>query len=363
MNKNWIRRLCAATAVVMMALNSACAEEIPQLLEPVGVKLATAKAYVGSTSTLSAFSASIIPYTEDVCFEVSGVIDEIYATVGQTVKAGDPLLSLNQKDKIEQRETLAEEISSLETNLFYNDAIAKIDLDILHLELERLGAQLPLDDRTIELKKLEIEEFELNARLQRDLAQMNIDRLRNELNALDADLSRAVITAPFDGRVMFVASLQPGTRVNAFQPLIYLADDSQLFIESDFISESSLKSAYDLYALVDGKRLEVEPLSEDATEVMKKSLAGEKLTSRFSVVSDAELSAGQFATICMVTGYVEEALLIPTNALYATSSEKYVYVVENGVRIHRNVKTGHRNARETEILEGLEEGESVYVPD
>ena len=64
-------------------------------------------------------------------------------------------------------------------------------------------------------------------------------------------------------------------------------------------------------------------------------------------------------TVDHTTGTVE----IPSNAVYSNGINRYVYVIENGQRIHRDVKTGKTNLSETEILEGLEEGEHVYVKD
>lgn len=363
MKKKWIRRLCSAAAAGALLLSSAWAEEIPELLEPVGVKLATATVCTGSLSTLSTRSGSVVPYVEDMSFAIGGRIGEINAVVGQTVKAGDVLLTLDRESESERAESLSDEIAALKANLYYDEAIAQVDMDILELELEQLGAQLPRDERAIELKKLEMEEFDLNRRLESDLVRMELQQLEDQLAELESEASKSMLVAPFDGRVMFIAELHPGKNVAAYESLIYLADDSQLFIESDYISESTLRSVHDLYALVDGERVNLEPIAMDATDFISKALTGEKMVSRFQITSEAELSAGQYASVCIVTGYVEEALLIPSNALFFTTSGKYVYVVEDGVRIHRDVKTGSRNPRQTQILEGLEEGESVYVPD
>lgn len=362
MKKLWIRRLCAAAAAALM-LTTAWAEEVPELREPAGVKLSSAKAYIGDMEKITVYNGSVIPYVEALDFEVDGAIGEVHVVVGQQVKAGDVLLTLDQEAEEKRCETLTEEIAALETEITYIKALAQIDREILNLEMERLDAQLPRDARAVALKQLEIEEFELNARKEEELAQLEMRFLCEELDGLQDKISKAAVIAPFDGRVMFVKELHPGSRVSAYAPLIYMADDTRLMVESEYISETSLGRANDLYALVGGEHVALTPQPLDSAEILAKAVSGEELTTRFDIASDAAVSAGQYAAVCFVGSRVEDALLVPYNAVYINTGGRYVYVVEDGVRSRRDVKVGQNNGYQMQILEGLEEGENVYVPD
>ena len=77
----------------------------------------------------------------------------------------------------------------------------------------------------------------------------------------------------------------------------------------------------------------------------------------------AQIEAGQYAAICIWNDYVPDALLVPSGAVLKKADGKYVYVDQNGSRVERMVKTGKSTDGLVQILEGLEEGEVVYVKD
>jgi len=363
MNKKWLRRTAAALCASAMLL-TACAEEAPALLEPAGVTLATAEAYIGDIWKVTAYDGAVTPRVESAGFSMDGEIDQVCVVVGQQVKQGDVLMTLNQEWQTERRAELEDEIAALEIEMGYDAALAQIDLRILELELEQLGSRLPRDEQAIALKKLDIEEFELSIELQTELSRLEMKRMRSELAQLEADASQSVLTAPCDGTVMFLADVRRGDYVSAYSQLVYIADDSSLTIESTYISESYLKNAGEMYALVGSERVEIKAVPVDQAEYVSLTLAGEAVPSRFEILSEnADISAGQYAAVCLVSGLREDVLLIPSNALYVGGGKRYVYVVEDGQRIHREVKTGQTNGLETQILEGLEEGERVYVQD
>lgn len=361
MKKKWICCLCAA--MYALAIGPAWAEEAPQLREPAGLTLSSATVSVEDMLTVSVYEGEVVAHMEALDFETDGKIGEVKAVVGQLVKAGDVLLTLDREAELKRCESLRKDIEARETDLRYDEALAEIDLDILNLELERLGSQLPRDEKAVTLKQLEIESFQLNAELEKELALLELDRLRAELKALEDESAKAQMIAPFDGRVMFIQELYSGTRVSAYEPLVYLADDSRVHLEVEYISETNLSRAFGMYALVDGERVEIEAQPADTAEILAKAVSGEALTTKFDVTSGQTLSPGAYAAVCVESGYVEDALVIPANALFAGAGGKYVYVVENGVRVRRDVKTAAVNVRHVQVLEGLEEGEEVYVPD
>ena len=59
-------------------------------------------------------------------------------------------------------------------------------------------------------------------------------------------------------------------------------------------------------------------------------------------------------------GYIKS---LSKRVFYDVYGNPYVYVDEDGARVRRLVKIGKVTAGVTQILEGLEEGEVVYVKD
>ena len=54
-------------------------------------------------------------------------------------------------------------------------------------------------------------------------------------------------------------------------------------------------------------------------------------------------------------------LTVPVNALYRDETGQYVYRMEDGKRVRCEVEVGMTSDVKAEILEGLQEGDEVYV--
>ena len=63
----------------------------------------------------------------------------------------------------------------------------------------------------------------------------------------------------------------------------------------------------------------------------------------------------------MVKNYHPHVLSIPAGAVYQDSNGSYVYLMEDDVRVRRDVITGYTDNVYVEIAEGLQEGDRVYV--
>ena len=115
--------------------------------------------------------------------------------------------------------------------------------------------------------------------------------------------------------------------------------------------------------MIGAKRYTLTSIPMDTTEYLSKVLAGETMYSQFNIdTPDDNITPGLYAALCLENEKISDALLIPANALYSDETGgRYVYVIQNGERIRRNVKIGRRTDWLAQILEGLEEGEMVYV--
>lgn len=359
---NGIRFLTVCFLLLALAMPSVCAEEIPELLEPVGVKMDTAEAYIGEISRIEVFDGNVAPYVEGLYFSTEGIVDEVHVVIGQEVRKGDVLVTMDQEAQQEQIDSLENEIGELREMASFEEQLADIDRDILKVELQALMDSRERDENAVQLKKLEMEEFELNRQLEVDMRNLEIRRLEGELALIHEQMGEKVLTAPFDGRVMLLTDIGKSSHVGAYAPVLYLADESRLTIETQLISQHTIGNASALYALIGADRYEIEQIRMDEQEYMSKVLAGETIMSEFSVVDmDEDVTAGMYAAVCAEMDYVADALLIPGNALYSDASGDYVYLMEDGVRVRRDVKTGVETEWLVQILEGIEEGDVVYV--
>jgi membrane fusion protein (multidrug efflux system) len=75
---------------------------------------------------------------------------------------------------------------------------------------------------------------------------------------------------------------------------------------------------------------------------------------------DAALKPGMFLNVRLSRGE-QDALMIPEAALMPEQSRQFLFVVEDGRAIRREVRIGRREPGRVEIVAGLKSGERVVV--
>jgi multidrug efflux pump subunit AcrA (membrane-fusion protein) len=126
-------------AIIMLAGCTADIAAAPELLEPVGVKIDTTKAYIGTIYDIKVFEGTVLPKIEELYFVSDGLIGEVKAFIGSQVKKGDVLARLD--------------VDSYKTQL---DALkSSLDFDITNNELKEVQAQCDIEIAEVELRQLQ----------------------------------------------------------------------------------------------------------------------------------------------------------------------------------------------------------------
>lgn len=353
--------------LLAMAMLAGCGQQqqpLPQLQEPVGVQPDTAAAYIGEIYNIAYVNSAVVPYVEELFFETDGTIGAIHCYPGMEVKEGDALIELDQSGLEERVKQLEEELEHTQHDGAYADALAQADIQLLQLELAQLQEQAA-SDQEIALKKNEIAQKQASLRQTQALRELDMEAKQEDLEKLRRSMGNHIIYASFSGRVIWGGTVQEGSRIAAYKPVLFLADDTKLHLSGDYIARTQINSADMVYALIGGAQYEIEMRPMDQEEYVSSLLAGETLRTQFDIIGPEALlnsvEAGQYAAICICTDYVENALLIPGDALMKDATGSYVYVDENGTRVRRMVKVGKSTQSLVQILDGLEEGDVVYV--
>lgn len=365
-----LKRWGLTALLLAAAILSGCTEQeaaiVPELMEPVGVQSDMAVAYIGDIYDIEYYDASVKPYVQELYFEVSGTVSEMNVYPGMPVREGEAIIELDQTSLEDQAERMNEELAYAQRDNAYTDAQAELDIEMLELELRHLMEE-GAGEQAIALKENEIEQKRAALRQTQDMRQPDIEKKKAELEKIEEQLNKNVMRAPFDGRIIYGDMLSNGSWVTAYDPIGFIADDSRVEIVCEYISESVINSADRLYAHIGGQQYEIEPVPFDQEEYISAMLSGVTLTSNFSIINPEEspelIEAGQYAAVCVIRQYIEGALLVPSGAVLRDASGRYVYVDEDGTRVRRAVKIGKTTDGLTQITEGLEEGEIVYVKD
>lgn len=361
------RKCLGVLALACCLLLSGCAQqaaeqEVPVLLEPAGVELDYAQAQMMDLCTIITYSSAVVPYVEEMHFTVDGTVEDVLVTLGSSVKKGDTLITLNQETLLEEEAERIAELSYTRSIYANDEQMQQIDLQIASLQLEEMknsGA----DAASIASAQADIDMAELKMRQEQEQHALELAKLEEKLAKLQEKIGQNELVAPFDGIIVAMDDLRAEYSVTAYDTVIQIADESRLQLSGDFISETYVRGAHEIYALIGDRKYALEAVAVDMTEYLTTIFAGGTLHTRFDFVGEHDdVSCGDYAAICVVTGYVENALAVPCNALYSDSAGRYVYrLAEDGTRVRVNVHTGLSNSLYIQITEGLEEGDSVYV--
>jgi RND family efflux transporter MFP subunit len=269
--------------------------------------------------------------------ESAGKVARILVEEGQTVQAGQLLAELDTRSiRMQLRQAEAGQAAA-EANL------------------ANLTRNMAVSDQQYEQVKLGFDA----AKAQLDQARAGADLARHYLDTSQLKAPWAGVVASRHAEVgdvinpMMAGYGQPGG-------ILTLIDDSRIKVAVDV-------SASDVVRLRRGQ-----PAVLRAADVGSRDFPGtvsvvnttaDALGKKFHVEVRIEnpgsvLRPGTFGTVLFEARSRENALAVPAAAVL---EDKYVFVVENGKAVRREVSLGLKSAAGFEILSGLREGESVVV--
>lgn len=335
--------------------------EAPKLLEPVAVKMDVAKVQRGDLYKVATYNGEVVPYVEELHFSVDGYLEEISVMMGDTVEKGEVLATLSEEKIREQIETLNEEIEDLVKQGEYSDRLAAADIEIAKEELAILQ-EAEASEQECKVKELEVQKLELKLEQAKEMRSLELSEKQSSLETLQKKTENNEIIAPYSGTIVYISDVENADAIQAYEPVIYIADDTRLSLSSEYVSEADIAGADKIYAKIQEKEYEITYIPYEKSEYVTMLLSGLEVTSKFSIDAGAEaLSGGEFAAVMVLSSYREDVLTIPANALYRDENGRYVYKQVDDARVRCDVTVGLVTDTKAEITEGLQEGDVVYV--
>ncbi|GIW44724.1 MAG: acriflavin resistance protein [Candidatus Binatia bacterium] len=265
----------------------------------------------------------------------------VHVHMGSSVRAGDPLVSLDARELGAKREQARAAV-----------AAAEADAQLAAQEERRVRAL-----------------FEQSAATQRDLdavvarsraAAAALQRARDALAEAEVALGETVLKAPFDG-VVAARLADPGDLAVPGQPLVIVHDPDTLHFEAA-IGEScsaGLVLGESLGVRLDqpareilGRIEEVSPQADSTTRTVRVKLG---------LGATSDMRPGAFGVVRVTCGQ-HRAMLVPRTAVQRRGQLEFVYVRgEGGIRV-RQVRTGKVFGDAVEVISGISDGDRVVVP-
>jgi hypothetical protein len=311
---------------------------------------------------------------------------ELNVERGSRVREGDVLAALEPLDPEEaERLFLRQRNAQIELERFDRDFAANRDTRLVELEHFRELLALAEDNdwqRTaLDLARREVtyQQFLLNN-------EQNRDRLVRNLQSINEQIAGDQIIAPFDGVVVFVFAVNPGTMITGNVHMVTVVKEDSLHFFHDLV-HSPLRTPEENRAII--RHGDIVPMSMvimpdirftfDARVVNDPWVTGNRANMRYlfapvdweEVFEAFERYEVDLALPVPPSFVVEivmtaaDVLAIPRAAIRTVNDDSYVYLYENGYQRRQYVILGkicgETRGHYREIVAGLYEGQSVVV--
>ena len=308
-----------------VAMMSSCVEQKKVVVEQATKIITRAAIAQEATITLSeVFTSEIEPFQQNnITPAVAGVhIDKIFFDVGDHVSAGDLVVKLDPTQYNQQR---------LRLNTVQDDYDRLLPVfkagGISAQQIEQAKAQLDIQK-------------EIVANLKR-----NID--------VTSPISGVVTARNYEAGDLFANS--PILQIMQINPLKVIVNISEQYF-TDVKVGKSVTIKVDIFPdlTFSGKVSLIYPALDAATRTFKVEV---EVPNRYKT-----LRPGMYARTTFNMGE-KSGVMVPDVAIQkqAGSSERFVYVIENGVALRRSVKVGRQEGSMVDILSGVSVGESVAI--
>ena len=260
--------------------------------------------------------------------EVSGIVEGIYFEEGKNVTKGQVLLKVNdielkaQLQQVITREKLASENERRAKLLLQKEAISQEEYDIASADFKTAQAQSQL---------------------------------------IRAQIGKTSVRAPFSGKIG-LRSISPGTYITPEILVAKLVNIGKLKITFSIPEKyaAQIKTGSELSFKVAGsqekytaKVYALEPEIAVTTRTLQiRAIAENK---------DGKLLPGTFANVELPLSSINDAIIIPSEAIIPIQNGKKVFITENGKAKEIVVQTETRTAKDVLVLSGLQAGDTVLT--
>lgn len=250
-------------------------------------------------------------------------------------------------------------------NATLNYQQAKAAYDLAMQDVANHQYEVAIQERQVQLAQLALEE--LNRGVD-PLLKNDVQRAQLAVQKLEAAIADAQIIAPFDGQVLSI-SLSEGRPVEAFRPVVTVADPTQLEVSADLVSTQ-------LQELAEGMPATVVLVSRPGKEIKgtirrlpypygtggSSQVEEEDKSTRIALEASAAESGfemGDLARVTVLLERKENVLWLPPQAIRTFEGRKFVVIQDGEAQRRVDVKVGIEGEDRVEIQEGLTEGQIV----
>jgi len=356
-----------ATSIVQASATKPESEKKEKDATPVEVAVAKRSeisAFLSSTANLRAMRDVA------VSIQTEGIVQKVLVEEGDAVKEGQILCTLDDKH-LQLRVALAEEKRS-QASLQMDRAKQRQEKALAQMgharaelqRYEKAAKEGLVSDKEVATYRYRLEELDHDQKVAAFETKELLHRtseLETEIAQTKLEIARSQVKAPYDG---FVTQrlVNLGQRVRAMDALFNVGAFTPLYADV-FLSEkdagsvrpsqhATVRLGSDETAVVQGTVERIAPIVDGASGTIKVTIA---------LSPGRGFRPGAFVRVGIQTDRKADAILIPKRAVLEEDGVSYVFVTGKDSATRTKVKLGYQNEGMIEVLNGVNEGQSVVV--
>ena len=297
-------------------------------------------------------SGEVAPaFQVDVKPEIGGKIKKIHVIAGQNVRKGEPLVTIDDTDLLNDRASAEAEIAGA------------------RLRVEKILGNFSRAKQLFAQKLLSREEY-VNLEADYQIAENELAKSLFRRQTVDDRLAKTRVVSPADGTILDVpvnegqvvvgaASVNSGTNLMSFADLSRLLINAHVNqLDAGKLSVGQLMEVHSPDSSDQDYQARIEFIAPLAT--VKNNIKGFEV--RGVIEGNREsMRPGVSVSIIVPIGKAEGVVALPVTAVFERDRKTVVYVLKGKETECRNVVVGLMDSSHVEIKSGLVEGEEVLM--
>ena len=297
-------------------------------------------------------SGEVAPaFQVDVKPEIGGKIKKIHVIAGQNVRKGEPLVTIDDTDLLNERASAEAEISGA------------------RLRVEKILGNFSRAKQLFAQKLLSREEY-VNLEADYQIAENELAKSLFRRQTVDDRLAKTRVVSPADGTILDVpvnegqvvvgaASVNSGTNLMSFADLSRLLINAHVNqLDAGKLSVGQLMEVHSPDSSDQDYQARIEFIAPLAT--VKNNIKGFEV--RGVIEGNREsMRPGVSVSIIVPIGKAEGVVSLPVTAVFERDRKTVVYVLKGKETECRDVVVGLMDSSHVEIKSGLVEGEEVLM--
>jgi HlyD family secretion protein len=286
----------------------------------------------------------------EISINASGIVSDLKHKIGDEVKKGDILLTLDMNASDLEIKSLESRLNGLIPS--YEEALRNVQNNETLYQQGAISYEAYQESTIIEQqKKSQISEIQYNIKQLKEI---------KETGSVDSPIT-GIITEIY---------VQEGETVLNGTPILEVADLEDLYIKVDLLTNEANDIAVNAPVSISSEDLDLS--IEDAGKVIKihpkahtklsdLGIEQKRVTVEIQVNDITHLKLGYDIDVAILSQSKENVLIIPETAIFEIGKEEYVFVAENGKAALRKIETGLKSKDNIEVINGISENDKVIL--